>query len=270
MINFCLVNIRRVKRFAGLMSFVLALLMCASSVSAQVLEAGEELTYAVSYLGIRLGTIKMMNEGKIDFNGRQVFKLKAAIDSRPGIPFVEIHTTFESWIDPSATSSYQFIANTKDGDGWMFDKYVFDYPSKIITTEKWFNKVKKSGKQFTISKKYNDGCSLFYCARQLLYAKNTASVPTIVGDDTNTTKINFIGKVEEVEIDASSYPVRTVYFDGNADWTGVYGVTGYFQGWFSDDDARIPIKAKMKLYLGSANIELVGWKRRDWQPPHAK
>ncbi len=246
------------------------LMLSGVQLPAQVLEAGEELTYTVSYLGVRLGTIRMTNEGKIDFNGKQVYKMKAYIDSRPGIPFVEIHTTFESWIDPSATSSYQFAANTKDGDGWQFDKYVFNYPAKIITTEKWANNVKKSGNQFAITKKYNDGCSLFYCARQLLYSKNIASIPTMVGDDTNTTRINFLGKVEPVEIESSSYPVRTVYFDGDANWTGVYGVTGHFQGWFSDDAARVPIKAKMKLYLGSASIELVGWKRKDWQPPKAE
>ena len=115
------------------------LMLSGMQLPAQVLEAGEELTYTVSYLGVRLGTIRMTNEGKIDFNGKQVYKMKAYIDSRPGIPFVEIHTTFESWIDPSATSSYQFAANTKDGDGWQFDKHVFNYPSKIITTEKWAN-----------------------------------------------------------------------------------------------------------------------------------
>lgn len=235
--------------------------------SAQVLEAGEELTYSVSYLGIRLGTIKMYNDGVAEINGRKVYKIKAQIDSRDGIPFVEIHTTFESWIDPSATNSLQFEAHTKQSEGWVFDRYVMNYANKTITTEKWMNKDKLDGKQITITKKYNDGCSLFYCARQLLYSKNTAWVPTIVGDDTSMTKINYFGKIENIEIDGSSYPIRTVYFDGNSEWTGVYGVTGYFQGWFSDDNARIPIKAKMKLYLGSATIELTGWKRKDWQPP---
>ncbi len=260
-------TIQRTSFFAFLAS--LLTFFSASTIHAQVLSPGEELTYAVSYLGIKLGTIKMTTEPKSDFNGKAVYKVKASIDSRPGIPFLEIHTTFESYIDPSATSSHLFVANTKDGDSWTYDKYNFNYSDKMIVTEKWIDKVKKSSKQFSITRKYNDGCSLFYCARQLLYAKNTASIPTIVGEDTSTTKINFLGKVEETEIEASSYPVRTVYFDGNADWTGVYGVTGYFQGWFSDDDARVPIKAKMKLYLGSANIELVSWKRKDWQPPKA-
>lgn len=248
-------------------SCIIALVWCASTAQAQVLSPGEEITYSVSYLGVKLGTIRIVNEGKKEINGKPAYHCKAYIDSRPGIPFIELHTVYESWIDPGGTSSHQFIANTKEGDNWTYDKYVFDYGNKSITTEKWKANVKKESKQFNISKRYNDGLSLFFCARQLLYAKNTAVIPTMVMDDTTRTRINFSGKQENIDIDASSYPVRTVYFDGNADWTGVYGVTGYFEGWFSDDEARVPIRARMKLYLGSASIELTNWKRNSWQPP---
>ena len=85
--------------------------------------------------------------------------------------------------------------------------------------------------------------------------------------DTANTFINFKGKRENIEIESVNYPVRTIYFNGKADWTGVYGVTGEFEGWFSDDEARVPILAKMKTYLGSANIKLVKWKRKNWSPP---
>ena len=81
--------------------------------------------------------------------------------------------------------------------------------------------------------------------------------------------INFDGKQEIVEIDAVKYPVRTKYLNGSADWTGAYGLSGKFEGWFSDDDAKIPIRAKMKVYVGSVNIELVSWKRTNWTPPKA-
>jgi hypothetical protein len=70
-----------------------------------------------------------------------------------------------------------------------------------------------------------------------------------------------------VEIDALDYEIRTVHFQGEANWTGVYGITGKFDGWFSDDEARVPIRAKMKLYVGNADIELVRWKRPGWTPP---
>jgi len=48
---------------------------------------------------------------------------------------------------------------------------------------------------------------------------------------------------------------------------GNYGLSGKFEGWFSDDDAHIPIKAKMNVYVGSVVIELVKWKRGSWNPP---
>ncbi|MBI5324332.1 MAG: DUF3108 domain-containing protein [Ignavibacteriae bacterium] len=90
---------------------------------------------------------------------------------------------------------------------------------------------------------------------------------TFMEHDTCYTYINFTGKTENIEIDAVDYPVRTIFFSGKADWEGVYGVTGQFEGWFSDDNARIPIQAKMKLYIGNAEIHLIKWKRQGWAPP---
>ena len=54
---------------------------------------------------------------------------------------------------------------------------------------------------------------------------------------------------------------------GQARWTGLYGLSGNFEGWFSNDEARVPIKAKMSVYIGSVVIELKSWKRPDWKPP---
>jgi hypothetical protein len=47
----------------------------------------------------------------------------------------------------------------------------------------------------------------------------------------------------------------------------LYGLGGKFEGWFSADDSRVPIKARMKVYLGNINIELKKWIRTDWTPP---
>ncbi|MFM7156903.1 MAG: DUF3108 domain-containing protein, partial [Bacteroidota bacterium] len=110
----------------------------------------------------------------------------------------------------------------------------------------------------------------FFLARQMLKSKKTIKVPTIIMDDTVSTSINFVGKEETVEIDAAKYPIKTIYLSGTANWTGIYGLSGKFEGWFSDDEARIPIRAKMKLYVGNANIELVKWNRSSWQPPKAE
>ncbi len=248
-------------------SLCLLLLVLAIGTRAQVLVPGEELTYSVSYLGIQLGTIHLVNEGRHEALGKPAFKCTAYIDSREGIPFLALHVVYESWMEPTALASLQFVAQNKlDGE---YTKYTFDYDQRRITTVTWKDRQKADERVFSIQRKYTDGLTILYAARQLLYSKRTAWIPTLVREDTAWTKINFTGRIEPVSIEAVSYPIRTVYFDGNANWTGVYGVTGAFQGWFSDDDARIPIKAKMKLYLGSADIELISWKRPGWSPPKA-
>ena len=225
-----------------------------------VLAGGEELEYEVSFLGITLGTIKMTTEPHTDLNGQTVFICKSYIDSRPGIPFIELHSVFNSWIDKSCTFSRQFAANTKESDNaWSYDKYVFDYDEGKFVTEKFKQKQLIERKEFISKKKWNDGCSLFYTARQFLFAKRNIRIPTVMMADTVATTIAFTGKEESIEIDAVDYPIKTTYFNGEATWTGIYGVTGKFEGWFSSDDARVPIRAKMKLYVGNANIELVRW-----------
>ncbi|MFN4766831.1 MAG: DUF3108 domain-containing protein [Ignavibacteria bacterium] len=241
------------------------------SIQAQVMAPGEELTYDVSYMGISLGTIKVTTLKNENFNGKTVHHTKVYIDSRKGIPFVDLHSIYESWIDPSVQFSHNFAASTKESDGsWSYDKYLFDYPGQTVTMEKYKANKLSNKRILKTPKKWNDGSSLFFLARQMLKSKKTIKVPTIIMDDTVSTSINFVGKEEIVEIDAAKYPIKTVYLSGTANWTGIYGLSGKFEGWFSDDEARIPIRAKMKLYVGNANIELVKWSRGSWQPPKSE
>ncbi|MEY3314082.1 MAG: hypothetical protein RLZZ578_1602 [Bacteroidota bacterium] len=241
------------------------------SIQAQVMAPGEELTYDVSYMGISLGNIKVTTLKNENFNGKTVHHTKVYIDSRKGIPFVDLHSIYESWIDPSVQFSHNFAASTKESDGsWSYDKYLFDYPGQTVTMEKYKANKLSNKRILKTPKKWNDGSSLFFLARQMLKSKKTIKVPTIIMDDTVSTSINFIGKEEIVEIDAAKYPIKTVYLSGTANWTGIYGLSGKFEGWFSDDEARIPIRAKMKLYVGNANIELVKWSRGSWQPPKSE
>ena len=54
------------------------------------------------------------------------------------------------------------------------------------------------------------------------------------------------------------------------DFISIFGLTGYFEGWFSNDEASIPIVAKMKVLIGNITLELKSWKREGWIPPKYK
>lgn len=255
-------------RFLGL---CIALVISIGTSNAQsYIYPGEDLTYRVSYLNFTLGTVRTVIEPYTVRNGKNCVKVKVIINSNPSIPFVSLHSIYQSWMDSTASYSYYFNATTQvEGDLWEFDQYIFDYQKMNLAMETYRKKQLIKRKDMGIKKYCNDGSSLLFAARSLVNSKRTYKLPTVIMGDTATTTIYFRGTKGSTDIDAVKYPVRTTYFDGNANWTGVYGLTGGFEGWFSDDDARIPIKAKMKVYIGSVTLELQSWKRGSWAPPRA-
>ena len=254
---------------AGLVAILIIFLMNFNNAQSQdgVIQPGEEITYEVSFFGVKLGSIKIITEGYQTYNGIKVVKAKSYIDSYNGIPFVDLHSIFESWMDPSITYSHKFASNTKVKEGWLYEQLLFNTAQENIQVTDFLNK--KQTRNFTIysKKKYADGLNLFFLARTKLYSKKNIKIPTMIESDTVTTVINFSGKRENIDISAVDYPVKTVYFNGDANWTGIYGLTGKFEGWFSDDGACVPIKAYMKVYVGNVKIELIAWKRNNWAPP---
>ena len=232
-------------------------------------QPGEVLIYNVSFLGIKLGTIKLESIEVANLNGKTTYYAKSYINSNPGIPFVSLHSIFNSWMDPSLAFSNQFVGQTQLSDNlWDYNKITFDYQNNQILNKHWYGDSLVTDDKFDYKGKINDGCSLLFFARQYVDLKKTVYVPTFI-DGPYSTKLNFIGSRENIKIDAISYPVRTIYFDGKADWKGIYGLTGKFEGWFSDDEAHIPIKALMNVYVGKIVIELISYERKGWNPPKA-
>jgi hypothetical protein len=255
---------------AGITTMLLCItLFCIPTRSlAQMIQPGEVLEYEVSYLGIVLGTVKMTVERMDTANGTNVVKAKANIDTAPGIPFVAFHSIFETWMDPSAQFSQRFKSSAKEKDSWEYTRYDFLHPEGKIHIEEGTKNVKEKETDIITQKRWSDGLSLFFFAREFVKSGRYVNVPTAIMSDTSRTLINFRDtQRENISVSGVKYPVKTVYFKGEAKWKGIYGLEGNFEGWFSDDDARIPIRAKMKVIVGKVDITLVRWKRAGWNPP---
>lgn len=232
------------------------------------LEVGEELVYNVSYAFINLGQIKIKVIDKIESGEKIYYKTIAYIDSYRGIPFVDLHEIYESFLNANVYSEW-FRSRSKYQTYTDYITYNFDYTSKKIYFEygKWERKIVNKLDTMDIDKYYQDGLSLFFFARFHLYQNETVKIPAIVNEQIVSTTINFSNKIKNVEINAVDYPIEVVSFDGRADFTGIYGFSGSFEGWFSNDSERVPILAKMKVLIGKVNIELKEWKKNNWNPP---
>jgi hypothetical protein len=238
--------------------------------AAHVLQVGEDLVYNVRYGPFDLGAVRVLTLERQASPRHVVYYCKALINSYPKVPFVDLHAIYESYID-TMMYSHKFIGRLKQDDWWSFSRYTFDYDHGRAVLE-------KGEKDTIVSKRdtiplegmFQDGLSLFFAAREHLLSGKSMTFPTMISEQKVTTRIAFSGKSEPAEVDAIDYPVDAVKFDGTADFVGIFGLTGDFEGWFSNDDARVPILAKMKVILGSVTIELVQWKRTGWTPPRAK
>lgn len=232
---------------------------------------GEELLYEVSYSIFPLGTVRIQILDTIAKNGATLYRTKAFMDSYSGVPFVNLHYVFYSEIDPSFYSHFFSSSDTKDPRMTPYADYYFDYPNKRILYEKGIRQTAGSTTRGsdTISSFFQDGLSLFFFARGNLRSKKTVNVPTFVEEKKVNTYIDFTNKKGSCDIDAVKYPVGAVGLEGRAEFVGVFGLTGDFSGWFSDDQAALPVLAKMKVILGSVRVELIQWNRPGWVPPRA-
>ena len=233
-----------------------------------IFQIGEELTYNVSYAFIDIGQVRVRQLEETGKDNQKVYKAVAYIDSYRGVPLVNLHAVFESLIHQSVHSTW-FSARDKKDEQWMSYIYNFDYLHRQLRVEEsiWKSNNVTKRDTLTLDTLYQDGLSLFFFARKLALTKQQINVPVFVNEKKFTTVINFTGEQRDEKIDAVDYPVDLTYFNGESGFVGIFGLTGGFEGWFSNDAARVPVIAKMKVLIGNIRIELMSWKRNGWIPP---
>ncbi|NUN08552.1 MAG: DUF3108 domain-containing protein [Ignavibacteriaceae bacterium] len=234
------------------------------------MKVGEDITYLVRYGFIELGEIRLKIVSRKEIGGKFQYNTIAYIDSYSGIPFVNLHQIYESKVNNAYFSDF-FRGTVKKTEYTTFTEYYFDYKNDKVKVRKgkvspyqlWTD---STGIAETM---FQDGLSIFYFARMYTGQKRSVSVPCLVNEKKVFTKINFYNKVDRIELPAAGYDVACVRLDGSTDFISVFGLTGYFEGWFSNDKAAIPIIAKLNVIIGRVTVELIKWKRDGWKPPRA-
>jgi hypothetical protein len=236
----------------------------------RVLLENEELTYNVRYGFINLGQVRIKVLSSWRDSGTPVYHSRGLIDSYRGVPFVNLHAVYESVID-SAVFSRHFLGTLRENDFTTSSQYTFEYDKQRVLMEvREKDSLTSRRDTLAIQTHCQDGLSLFFFARDRLFSNTSIDIPTIVTEKKVNTHIDFRNEETSAEIDAVEYPVDVIHFEGTADFVGLFGLTGDFEGWFSNDDARVPILAKLKVLIGSVTVELMEWKRPGWIPPRVK
>lgn len=238
-----------------------------------VFQKGEELTYEVSYLSIKLGTIISRVTAIDTVKGAVTYKMECLMRTYDGIPFVSLWTRFQSTVDQQLTC-HSFGAKEKYKDT-LFKYINYTFPGNrnvVYVSERIGNKpVPRNYDTLKLDGKlWQDGLSLLFYARAFAAQRFTAKVPVLIYRSKATTTINFRTEEEDMDIDAVDYDIHTLKLEGETGFTGIFGLTGGFEGWFTRDAAAVPVYAKMHVYVGSIAVELIRWKKPGWKPPQWK
>jgi len=237
----------------------------------KLMQVGEEIIYVVKYSFLELGEVKLQILSREEKAGKVYYKTKVYIDSYPGVPFVSLHQIYESNFNQNQYSDY-FRATEKEKNYVKFTEYFFQYDKNNIHVKKGkYNPFQIwTDSTANIKVNYQDGLSLFYYARLNTGQKKSVNVPCFVTEKFETTKINFYNTIEKISIDAVDYDIACTKLDGFTTFVSVFGLTGKFEGWFTNDQHAVPVLAKMKVIIGDITLELKEWRKSNWKPPHYK
>jgi len=232
-----------------------------------ILADEEELTYEVTWSFIKLGVVRV--KAKPDLT------VQAWIDSYDGLPYVDLHSIYYSRMDSSLYSSSSWSLDKQEDGVWTGLNYTYDLPNRCLLIEEVRQKDahsvphhRKMRDTLVLTEtSFLDGISIAFFPRTLVHTSRSVGVPTVLRDKLGITTFYLPGERTTVDLDAVDYPVRAIEVEGTTTVVGVFGMTGDFIGWFSDDPYAVPLKGKLKVLLGSVTLELVKWKRGSWNPP---
>ncbi len=99
-----------------------------------------------------------------------------------------------------------------------------------------------------------DGVSVLLVARALARERRSTAVPTAVDAMWWTTRLWTLGPER---IRWNDRDVRTVHVRSVGQYRGPGGLSGIVDLWVSDDERALPYRARMKVAVGSVELELM-------------
>ncbi|MBS1517985.1 MAG: DUF3108 domain-containing protein [Bacteroidetes bacterium] len=235
----------------------------------EVLQTGEELNYTVNYGFIEIGEVRIKLTGKKQSGKDVVYSSVCSMKSYKGIPFVDLNSEFESdmLFDGKNIYTLRFKATETKDEGKTIIEYTFHYDSNFVHVFKENLGNRELDKNISINQnvKFQDGLSLFFESRLNSFSSDNFMIPVFMNESETSVNYYFSSTKEKIYIPLFDKDMNSFRCNGVANFQGVFGLGGEFAGWFSDDDARVPLKSQLNVIIGSVTLELKSFKRTGWK-----
>ncbi len=216
----------------------------------EVFKPGEDLKYEMSYGWVKGGEASL-NLQEVKFQGKNVYYVKA-IGKTTGVAHTlyKVRDIYESYFDPITGRPYKSIMDLKEGDYRNHNEVYFYHDQNALLSD-------KSGKK-EISNDVFDILSAFYHLRKNmdnLKKGDKLTIHTYFHDEPWDLVVRYKG-VETIKTDLgkiSCLKFKPVVLEGTFESEDALDI------WISNDNNKIPIRVKMKFFVGSFKTDLTNY-----------
>ncbi len=226
----------------------------------------EHLKYKVAWNFISLGVVETSQVKRGDSSNVEYY-ITSRARSTTWLPFVHVNVIDSAILRPALPSNVWFHFVDSKSKSWAI--YSHDSGSTVL-----FMKGVENGKDTVTSSLKGDApcydaLGYLMLIRTLSGSGRDLTVPVIVDYKLKPTEIIFHRQVEAVKVPAFKEPILAHRFETKGDWSDPYsgGTGANMTGWISADSAAVPLLIKMKILVGSINVELESCARPGWIPP---
>lgn len=224
----------------------------------------EEFRYEVKYGFFKLGWVNVTLLSDTLYEGRQMKHLFTEIKSNPGIPFVgtevdQFNSLFYVNEDGLPVTSIYWKDNM-DEEELKEIVYTFDRDAGQV----YYKEEDMTRDTLALEEPATAGHIIFYFSRLFAGSDKPFRLPVYV-----TKKKGYIHAENSKEIETRKYaafqePIRAYRMDGSTEnIAGPFGFSGEFRAWYLADDLRVPLEARVKVFLGNAIVKLIEYKRTE-------
>jgi len=212
----------------------------------------ERLTYSIKWKFVAVGDATLEIRGFDDIDGRQAYHFYSYAKSKQFFDeFYKVRDINEAWLDKESAASLKFSSFIRQGGWSKTEDLYFDQAEHTFV-------LNDSGKMMKghIPDYVQDVMTALYYVRTMDLKVGDQCVLDAHSGDLSWPMGVKVLKKEKIKTQAGEFNCIAVepFIRQGA---GLFQAQGKMTVWLTDDDRRIPVYLKSKVFIGSVNAELI-------------
>lgn len=228
----------------------------------KLLNISEKFTYEVRYGFFNLGTVTISILSDTTYRGEPAHYLFYHVKSNP-IPLIgHKERNYHTFMAHNDTTFYglKFWTDSVHDDMYGDQVYDFDYQKgKVYTFEEDDDHV-ITRDTLELNELADSGPVIFYFSRLHAGTNRKVNYPVYISHEKGNVMLQNYDEI--ISYSSGAFPggdVDAYKTIGNADVDGPFGFSGRIEAIYKADELRIPLEARIKVWLGNVRVRLTDY-----------